>query len=113
VQYSNKNLLLSSEFLLSYIIPVKGNGYLSIATSYFIQSSFNRRKDFETLVLTGERHSSHWHYAVSHLYRVLTANYLILTYTNEAFACSIFLREDLLVDNAPDVQLGIGLKVNF
>ena len=113
LQFSNKKLLLSSEFLLSYIIPNKRNGYFSIATTYFIQSSYNQKKNFETIVLTGERYSSHWHYSISHLYRPLTANYLIITWATKVFACSIFLREDLLVDNAPDAQVGIGIRVSF
>jgi hypothetical protein len=113
LQLSNKKLLLSSEFLISYIIPNKRNGYFSIATTYFIQSSYNQRKDFETIVLSGERYSTQWHYSISHLYRPLTANYLIITWATKVFACSIFLREDFLVDNAPDAQVGIGLRVSF
>ncbi len=113
LQLSNKKLLLSSEFLISYIIPNKRNGYFSIATTYFIQSSYNQRKDFETIVLSGERYSTHWHYSISHLYRPLTTNYLIITWATKGVASSIYLREDFLVDNAPDTQVGIGIRVSF
>ena len=113
LQLSNKKLLLSSELLFNYLIPTKKNGCFSIAASYFIQSSYNKKRDFESIVLTGERFSTHWHYSISHLYRILTANYLIVTYSKRDFAFSIFLREDFFVDNAPDAQVGIGVKVGF
>ena len=113
VELRNKKALFSSEFLLNYIIPTKKNGYFSLALSYYLQSSYNRRQDFETLVLTGERFVSHWHYSISHLYKVLSANYLVFSYAKGLFAYAVYLREDFSVDNAPDAQVGIGLKVSF
>ena len=113
VQIRNNNSLLSSEFLLNYIIPTKRDGYFSLALSFHIQSSYNKRGNFETIVLTGERISSHWHYSISHLYKVLSANYLIISYSRGVLAYSFFLREDFSVDNAPDAQVGFGIKVSF
>ncbi|MDF1573764.1 MAG: hypothetical protein P1P86_01050 [Bacteroidales bacterium] len=113
VHIRNRNALLSSEVLLSYIIPVKRSGCFSLALSYHIRSSMNKRKDFETIVLTGDRITSHWHYSISHFYKVLSANYLIISYSKGAFAYSIFLREDFSVDNAPDAQTGFGIKMSF
>jgi len=113
VQLRNKKSLLCSEFLLNYIIPSKRDGYFSVALSYYIQSSYNKRGDFETIVLTGERIVSHWHYSLAHLYKVLSANYLMFSYSRGLFAYSIYLREDFSVDNAPDAQVGFGIKVNF
>lgn len=113
VQLRNKHSLLSSELLVNYIIPGKRNGYFSLALSYYIQSSYNKKRDFETLVLTGDRIVSHWHYSISHLYKVLSANYLIFSYAKGAVAYSVYIREDFSVDNAPDAQVGIGIKISF
>lgn len=113
VQLSNNFLLLSSEFLLAYVIQLKNDSYFSVATTYNIQNRYNKRSDFEDMVLTGKRIKSHWHYAVSHLYRTITANNFMLTYSRGAFAFSVYAREDLLVDNAPDVQTGIGVQMSF
>lgn len=113
VQLSNTKYLLSTEFLLDYVIPLKRNRYLSLATTYNIQNSYNKKSEHDYYVLTGDRISTHWHYGISHLYRVLTANYFILTFAKGAFAFSVYAREDLLVDNAPDVQTGIGFKMSF
>ena len=113
VQLSNNKYLLSTEFLLEYVIPLKRNSCFSIATTYFIQSSYNKNSERDYYVLTGERISTHWSYSISHLYRVLTANYFMIAFSKGAFAVSVYVREDLLVDNAPDVQTGIGFKVRF
>ncbi len=113
IQISNSNFLLSTELLLEYKIPLKHESYLSMATTYFLQSSYNKKSARDYYVLTGDRFSTHWHYSISHLYRTLTANYFILTFSKGAFACSVYAREDLLVDNAPDVQAGIGFKIGF
>jgi len=113
VQLSNNKYLLSTEFLLDYTLPVKHKSYVSFATTYLIQSSYNKKSEREYYVLTGDRISTHWHYSISHLYRSLTANYFIITFSKGDFAYSVYAREDLLVDNAPDVQTGIGFKMNF
>ena len=63
------------------------------------------------MVLSGERIEPHWHYAISHLYRPLSANNLTLTYGKGNIVFWIYLREDLVVDNAPDAQTGIGLRL--
>jgi hypothetical protein len=113
VQLSNNKYLISTEMLLDYILPLKHKSYVSFTTTYFIQSSYNKKSERDYYVLTGDRISTHWHYSISHLYRALTANYFIITLSKGDFTYSVYAREDLLVDNAPDVQTGIGFKMNF
>ncbi len=113
IQLTNKKLLLGSEFLVNYTIPTKKNGSVTFATTYFAQNSFNKRSEYKSIVLTGERISTHWHYSISHLYRVLAANYFIVTYSKGIFAFSIYIREDFAVDNAPDAQAGFGVRMSF
>jgi hypothetical protein len=113
IQLSNKKFLLSAEFLLEYLVHLKGKSYMSFATTFYVQDSYNKKIDYQYIVLTGERFSSHWNYAISQLYRPLTANSLILNFIKGAYAYSVYVREDLLVDNSPDLQTGIGIKMNF
>jgi len=113
VKLSDKKFLLSSEILFEYVKQINQRSSFSIASTYYVQSSYNKKGGFEYLVLTGDRISTHWHYAISHLYRFLSAHTLTLTYANGDIAYWMYLREDLLVDNAPDAQVGIGLKVYF
>jgi hypothetical protein len=113
VHLSNKNFLFSSEFLLDCILRFRKGRSVSFASSYWVQDSYYKHDDFNYMVLTGERISTHWNYAISHLYRPITANNLIITYFKGGFACSVYFREDLLVDNAPDLQTGVGVKINL
>jgi hypothetical protein len=113
VQISDKKFLFTTEFLLDYQMKTKRGGLVSIGTTYFIQGSYFERGDFESMVLTGDRISTHWHYALSHLYRKLTYNTLFVSCSKGHFSFSAYLKEDLFVDNAPDVQTGAGIKVIF
>jgi hypothetical protein len=113
VELSDRELLLASEFLINYIIPTRNKGYFSVAATYYMQNSYFKKEAFDYVVLTGERISSHWHYAISHLYNVLSASYLSFSYSQGALAYSLFIREDLRVNNAPDVQLGLGIRFRF
>ncbi len=109
VELSNKKYLCSLELLLEYVKRFNDGSYFSIATTWSVQSSYYRKSDFESLVLTGQRISTHWNHAISHLYTPLTSNTLVFTYAKGNIALWVYLKEDLLVDNAPDVQTGIGL----
>jgi hypothetical protein len=113
IELSNRSLLVGSEFLINYIIPTRNNAYFSLAASYNVHSSYFKSSDFEYIVLSGERISSHWHYSISHLYKVLSAGYLIFSYSHGILAYSLFLREDFSVDNAPDIQVGLGIRLNL
>lgn len=113
VLLSNKHVILSSELLFEYVIPAKNKRFFSIATTWYAQGSYHKKNESEYMVLSGQRITTHWHYAISHLYRALTAHSLAFTYTKGKFSGWIYLREDLLVDNAPDTQTGIGFKLTL
>ena len=110
---SNKNFLYSSELMFNYRKQINRKSYFSIATRYSFQSSFNSMKDFDYIVLTGDRITTHWHHSLSHLYRPMTSNSLTFTYNRGNYALSYYLREDFYVDNAPDAQTGIEFKFTF
>lgn len=111
VQLSNKKYLHSAESHFKYVKRLSNRRYFSTAINWFIQSSYNKKSDFDYLVLTGERISTHWHYASSHLYKMLSAHTLTFSYGTRNIAYSMYLREDILVDNAPDIQTGLGIKL--
>ena len=113
VQISDNSFLFSSELMLKYILRLPDSKSISVATNYWIQNAYNRPHEFDYMVLKGERISTHWNYAISHLYRPITANSLIISYTKADFTFSVYFREDLLVDNAPDIQTGVGVQVKF
>ena len=109
VELSDKQFLLHAEMLFEYVKFIQKGKYISWATTWFLQASYNQPIDY--LVLKGNRVSSHWHYALSHLHRPLSGNNFIFTYGMEKLAFWLYLREDGWVDNAPDVQTGVGVKL--
>jgi hypothetical protein len=111
LEISNRTFLLGAEALLSYLHPVGKKGQLSLSATYSLESSYYKHSGFDYAVLSGERISSHWHYAISHLYRTTSANSLIVSFARGNVAFSLYLREDFSVDNAPDVQVGLGSRI--
>lgn len=113
IQLHNNKFLFSSELSVNYIKTIGKNRLFTIGTSYFIQSPYNKKSDFDSIIIVGERITTHWHYAMSHLYRPLTANNFNITFVTKKLCLSAYFREDFLVDNAPDSQVGIGIKIFF
>lgn len=113
VQLTSAPVLFNSHCLIEYVKPITNEAYLSFATTWYFQSAYFRKSDEHALVLSGDRYTTHWHYSLSHLYRKLSANSFIVSYTKNKSSWWIYLREDLLVDNAPDAQTGIGYRYTF
>jgi len=111
VLLSDRHLLYQQEIAIHYQKRITANKFFSISTTYTIQSAYNRPQDFDYMVLTGQRVTPHWHLTISHLYSTLTANNLIFTFKKNKITYWFYIREDFLVDNAPDIQVGYG--VNF
>jgi hypothetical protein len=113
VQLITRKNLVNSEFLFEYLKHYKNKSLLSFAVSWITQNSFNKKSDFETIILAGERSTSHWHLALSHLYDIRTSYNFMISYAKGDFAYSTYFREDFTVNNAPDTQGGIGVKYYF
>ncbi len=110
VRISNQNFLYSLEGLLNYKKKLRNNNYLSYGINYTIQSSFVKSEGFDTVILTGERIKTHWQQTLYHLYESLHGTSAIMTYSAKKTTYFVYLREDFKLDNAPDLQAGIGFK---
>lgn len=114
VELSNRPHILSMEFMIDYRKRIDARCSWSLANTFSWQSAYNRPTEHQHIVLTGERIVSFWHMALSHLYRSTKGNNLVFTYSVGRFGWSFYLREDLVhVDNAPDLQAGMGVRVGF
>lgn len=98
---------------LSYRAILANKNKWEIGLHYHHQSPYQDPKELEGIILTGERISSHWHYAISHLYENLTVWSLIFNYSTSKYSLSVYASEDLKVNNAPDIQTGIQLSIPF
>ena len=113
VNISNQEVLYSFEGLLDYKRKLKSNNYISYGINYTFQTPYNKKNDFDHIILTGERVKTHWQHAMSHLYENLEGWNFIFTYSVKQFSYFIYAREDIKVDNAPDLQTGFGVKMSF
>ena len=113
VNISNQTFLYSFEGLIDYKKKFKNNAYISYGINYAFQTSYNKKNDFDHIILTGERIKTHWQETMSHLYENLEGWNFIFTYSVKQFSYFVYFREDLTLDNAPDLQTGFGVKLSF
>ncbi len=113
VNISNTSFLFTADWQLSYQGKTSKNNQWEIALNYHHQSSYQSLNDTEGIILIGERISSHWHYAISHLYSSNTVWSLVFNYATPKYNLSLYFSEDIKVNNAPDIQTGVQLSFPF
>ncbi|WP_131474410.1 hypothetical protein [Neotamlana nanhaiensis] len=89
----------------------KGN-FNAIGINYQIQTSYNKKEEADYYFLLGDWQAadSGWHHGISELYNSLSNWSLIYSYGTPKFQCSFYIKQDFLVNNAPDLQTGISFK---
>lgn len=87
-----------------------GNGYHSLGLNYRIQTPYNNKKEEAYYVPTSVERIKRWHDASRQLYKYQSYWSLIYSFTKKT-VFSIYLQQDMLVNNAPDLQTGIRLKI--
>ncbi len=88
------------------------NGYHSLGLNYRIQTPYNNKKEEAFYVPTSEGRIKRWHDASRQLY--LHSSYWSLIYSfTKRTVFSIYLQQDMLVNNAPDLQTGVRIKIPF
>lgn len=91
----------------------KKKNYNAFSVNYQIQSSYNQQKeaDYYRLIGKWQEINAGWHNGFSTLYTKLSFWTFIYTYGRPNFTMSLYFKEDLYVNNAPDFQTGINFKV--
>ncbi|MFV9552389.1 hypothetical protein [Algibacter sp. PT7-4] len=90
----------------------KGN-YNAFGINYHIQSRYNKKAESGYYKLLGKWREINggWQNGVYTLYEPLSSWNFIYTYGTPKYLLSLFVKEDLEVNNAPDFQTGISLKI--
>ncbi|WP_396601965.1 hypothetical protein [Algibacter sp. R77976] len=90
----------------------KGN-YNAFGINYHIQSRYNKKEEANYYKLLGKWREINggWHNGVYTLYKHLSSWNFIYTYGTPKYKLTFFIKEDLEVNNAPDFQTGISLKI--
>lgn len=88
----------------------------SLALDFAIQSAYKRGygDTYGGLAFYNEdgnhNNTSHWHYAGTHLFKPMQTWSLSYAYIRTDYVLSFYVQEDLLVNNAPDIQTGINFR---
>ncbi|MDD7888182.1 hypothetical protein [Flavivirga sp. 57AJ16] len=87
--------------------------YNSLGIVYQIQSRYNKRKEADYLKLLGnwKEINGGWHHGIVTLYKAQSNWSFVYTYGHSNYKLSLYFKEDFLINNAPDFQTGISLKI--
>ena len=113
VNFATSNYFYSLSGHAEYKKYLKRNRSISYGLNYFFQTSYDNLQPFSYLVMMGVMHSKFWPFSIRTLYRHLEGTTFVFGYTTHSIYYFAYIREDLLVDNMPDIQTGFGFKINL
>lgn len=113
IDFGNNHWMASIETNLEFTKFTQKGNYHSFSLNYQIQTRYNKKEEKGYYQLLGDWQSIHsgWQHGVSTLYHNLTIWTAFYTYARKNYSLSLYLKEDLKVNNAPDVQTGISLRI--
>lgn len=91
----------------------RGNAH-SFSLNYQLQTRYNKGEEadyYQLRSIDWQNINAGWHNGFSTLYETLTIYTLFYTYHRKNFNLSLYFKEDLKVNNAPDLQTGISIKI--
>ncbi len=104
------NFIGSMEAHLEYAFKNSTSGVHSIGLNYRIQSPYNSPMEDDYYVPFSPDRIARWHEAAGHLYKFPSYWSLIYSFT-KSVEFSIYIQQDMLVNNAPDFQTGVQLAI--
>ncbi|NMH89747.1 DUF1471 domain-containing protein [Flavivirga algicola] len=113
IDLGNNPFLATIEGNLEIARHTKRGNYNSLSINYQIQSRYNKRKEADYFRLLGnwEEINGGWQHGVTTLYKAQSNWSFTYTYGRPKYKFSLYFKEDFLVNNAPDFQTGISLKI--
>ncbi|MBP0903237.1 hypothetical protein ACFSKN_14800 [Mariniflexile gromovii] len=91
----------------------KQKNYNAFSVNYQIQSSYNKREeaDYYRMIGKWKEINGGWQHGFETLYKSLSLWTFMYTYGRPNLTLSLYFNEDFRVNNAPDFQTGISLKL--
>lgn len=113
IDLGNNTYLGSYESEIEFTKYTKKKNYHAFGINYQLQTRFNKLKEASYYKLLGKwkEINAGWQNGVSTLYEKLSAWTFLYTYAQPNYKIMLFIKEDILVNNAPDVQTGISVKI--
>ncbi len=113
IELGNNKFLGSIEAEIEYTLYTKKLNYHSFGILYQWQTSYNKKEEADYYKLLGlwrEIHSG-WQFGTEQLHKNLSNWTFLYTYGRPKFKLSLYLKEDFLVNNAPDIQTGVSVQI--
>lgn len=115
IDFGNNLLMGSGELNFEFTKYTQLGNYHTFAFNYQFQTRYNKLEEADYIFLDGgttwmDIHQG-WHNGFSTLYETLTVYSIIYGYQRKNFGISLYLQQDFKLNNAPDLQTGIQLKI--
>lgn len=113
IDLGNNNFLATFESNIEFTKYTKKGNYHAFGVNYQIQSRYNKRKEADYYKLLGkwQEINGGWQHGFTTLYKAHSNWSFIYTYGRPSYKLALYIKEDLLVNNAPDLQTGINLSI--
>ncbi|MFL1013145.1 hypothetical protein [Flavisericum labens] len=115
IDLGNNNYLGTIESHIEITKYTKKGNYNAFGINFQAQTRYNRKEEYGYFKLLGKWREINggWQNGVYTLYSTMQTWNFIYTYGQPNFKLSIYIKEDFEVNNAPDFQTGISLKLPF
>ncbi|MFK5880450.1 MAG: hypothetical protein QM478_13255 [Flavobacteriaceae bacterium] len=112
VELGNNKYLGSLEAEVEYTSYTKKKNYHSFGILYQLQTSYNKKEEADYYKLLGQwsEINAGWHNGVTTLHQYLSNWTFVYGYATPKFKIYGYIKEDLDVNNAPDLQTSIGVQ---
>ncbi|MDU8886081.1 hypothetical protein RXV94_07910 [Yeosuana sp. MJ-SS3] len=110
LDFGNNNFIGNLETIIEYSFISKGKTTHSFGADFYMQTSLNKKNEYDYIIpiRNGVTEKS-WFTGVSHLFR--NNNYWTLMYSfTRKITTTLYLQQDLTLNNNPDIQTGISIE---
>lgn len=108
VDFSHNNVLKSMECMFEFRRALNNGRRWTIGLNFYYLDSYQPTNEFDAVTPVGNRISSHWHLALTHMYR--NSQYWSLVYSyGRSVIWSVYALQDFKVNNGPDFQTGFSV----
>lgn len=113
VELGNNLFLGSLESEIEFTKFTRKKNYHSFGIHYQFQTRYNKLEETNYYHLKGkwQEIKAGWQHGFTTLYEGLSAWTFLYTYGRPNYKITLYLKEDLLVNNAPDAQTGISIQI--
>lgn len=113
IEFATRSGFLNLESVFTYNIINSKQQTHTFGVDFYIQSPYHNPSEYDySILFRNDKAFRSWHHSVTQLY--LNNNYWTFFYAfTEKNSFRIYLQQDWLVNNVPDLQTGLGYVIEF